>query len=153
MAALLARAAGLRQERRYDEAAHVLRQALAISPRATAAYAALGEVEFRRGNYVESIRAYRRLMAEYPHTYSAELHRQVGLVELRAGMFPHAVRDLREAVALDPADWLAYHLLGHACARMGDRPCAADAWRRALTLNPGFQPARDQLEKIDALSP
>jgi len=137
-------------ERQYEEAAVAFREAIAASPRATAAYAALGDVEFRQGHTDEAVRAYRRLMANYPYTYIAELHRQVGLIELRGDRPGAAVADLSDAVALDPNDWLAFHLLGHAYFRLGDFPSARAAWERALSLNPEFQPSREALRKLDA---
>ncbi len=143
----------LQFERHYDEAATAFREAIATSPRATAAYAALGDVEFRRGHTEEAVRAYRQLMAIYPYTYIAELHRQIGLIELRGGWLNAAAVDLNQAVALDPKDWFAYHLLGHAYARLGDLRSARAAWERAVALNPDFPPAREQLRKLDAQHP
>lgn len=140
-------------ERRYDEAAAAFREAITISPRATGAYTALGDVEFRRGRTDEAVGAYRRLMAAYPYAYVAELHRQVGLFELRGGRFEAAAQDLQQAVALDPQDWFAYHLLGHAYYRLGDFRSARAAWERALAVNPDFSPARDQLRQLDARHP
>lgn len=140
-------------ERRYDEAAAAFLEAIATSPRATDAFAALGDVEFKRGRIDEAVQAYRDLMATYPYTYLAELRRQVGLIELRGGRPAAAVEDLRQAVLLDPDDWLAYHLLGHAYYGAGDHGSARAAWERALALNPEFQPAREQLRKLDAQRP
>jgi len=140
----------LEVERRHAEAAAAYRKALTISPRATAAYTALGDVEFRQGHTDEAVRAYRQLMATYPYAYVAELHRQVGLFELRGGRFEAAGQDLQQAVALDPQDWVAFHWLGHAYYRLGDFRSARGAWGHALTLNPDFSPARDQLRELDA---
>jgi tetratricopeptide (TPR) repeat protein len=134
---------------RYDEAAAAFRDALTISPRATAAYPALGEVEFRRGRTDEALWAYRQLMATYPYAYDAGLQRQVGLIELRGGRPDDAVRDLRRATALDPQDWLAFHWLGHAYNRQGDFRSARAVWEYALSLNPDFSQARDQLRQLD----
>jgi len=140
-------------ERRYDEAAAAFRAALTISSRATAAYTALGDVESRRGRTDEAVGAYRQLMATYPYAYVAELHRQVGLFELRGGRFEAAAQELQQAVALDPQDWFAYHLLGHVYYRLGDFRSARAAWARALSVNPDFSPARDQLRQLDAHPP
>jgi tetratricopeptide (TPR) repeat protein len=152
-AALLARGELLREERRYDEAAVAFRQAIAASARATAAYIALGEVEFRRGRTDDAVWAYRQVMARYPYAYTGELYRQVGLFELRGGRPDAAARDLQQAVTLDPQDWLAYHLLGHAYLRLGSPSSARAAWEQAVRLNPGFQPAREQLERLRAVTP
>jgi Flp pilus assembly protein TadD len=137
-------------EGRFNEAAGEFRDAITISSRATAAYVALGDVEFKRGRTDDALWAYRQLMGTYPYTYVGELHRQVGLFELRAGRFEAAGQDLREAVGLDPQDWLAFHWLGHAYYRQGDFRSARAAWEHALSLNPDFPPARDQLRQLDA---
>lgn len=137
---------------RYDEAAEAFRQAMALSPRSSAAQIALGEVEFRRGRYDEAVDSYRRLMSAYPYAYVAELHREVGIIELRAGRPEEAAQALAEAVVLDPGDWLALHLLGHAHARRGDREGARAAWEGVLRLNPAYHPSREQLRRLDGLS-
>ncbi|MDR7559789.1 MAG: tetratricopeptide repeat protein [Armatimonadota bacterium] len=148
-AALYLRGLSLQAGRQYGEAAEAFRASVSASPRATAALLAMGDVEFRRGRYREAIAAYRQVMARYPYTYIGELHRQVGLFALRGGFLQEAVRELREAVALDPEDWLAYHLLGHANLQLGDRESARAAWEQVLRLNPEFQPAREQLRRLD----
>jgi tetratricopeptide (TPR) repeat protein len=152
-AAAYARGVQLQLEGRYDDAAAALRAAIAVSPRAFAAYAALGEVESRRHRYDAAIEAYRQLMARYPYTYSAELHREVGVIELRAGRPADARRSLSQAVELDGTDWLAFYLLGHAYLRLGQPDRAAESWRRVVALNPAFRPARDQLRRLGASSP
>jgi len=146
------RGLALQEEQRYDEAAVAFREAIAASARATAAYIALGDVEFRRGRTDEAVWAYRQVMARYPFAFIGELHRQVGLFELRGGRPASAVRDLEQAVTLDPQDWLAYYLLGHAYRRLGDLRAARRAWTRVISLNPDFQPAREQLQRLDARS-
>jgi tetratricopeptide (TPR) repeat protein len=149
-AAAYQRGVAFQLERRYDEAATAFRAALTISPRATAAYTALGDVEFRQGHTDEAVWAYRQLIATYPYAYVAELHRQIGLFELRGGLFAAAGQDLQQAVALDPQDWVAFHWLGHAYYRLGDFRSARGAWEHALSLNPDFSPAHDQLRELDA---
>lgn len=151
--AAYARGVAAQMDRRYDEAATAFHEALALSPRATGAYTALGDVEFRLGHTDEAVAAYRQLMAIYPFTYIAELHRQVGLFELRGDRPEEAVRDLRQAVALDPEDWVAFYWLGHAYARVGDYPSARTSWTRVLSLNPDYPPALRQLRNLDAEHP
>lgn len=152
-AAAYARGVQHQMEGRYDEAAAALREAITISPRASAAYAALGEVEFRRQRYDDAIEAYRQLMARYPYAYHAEFHRQVGLIELRAGRPADALRSLSQAVELDSADWLAFYLLGHVYLRLGQPERAAASWRQVLALHPTFRPALDQLRRLGAPTP
>lgn len=151
--AAYSRGAAMQADRRYAEAAAAYREAIAISPRATAAYEGLGEAEFRLGHVDEAVAAYRRLMAAYPYAYLSELHRQVGLLELKAGRLPEAARDLGEAVILDPADWQALYWLGHAHERLGNREAALRAWRRVAAINPAFTPVREQLRRLHGPRP
>jgi tetratricopeptide (TPR) repeat protein len=151
--AAYARGVAAQMDRRYDDAVAAFREALALSPRATGAYTALGDVEFRQGHTDEAVAAYRQLMAIYPFTYIAELHRQVGLFELRGNRLEAAVRDLRQAVTLDPEDWVAFYWLGHAYARVGDYASARASWSRVLLLNPGYPPAVRQLRTLNAEYP
>src|SRR5712691_8992722 len=143
------RGAALQNERRYDEAAAAFKEAIATSPSAITAYADLGDVELAQGHIDEAVQAYLRLMAIYPFTYFADLHRRVGFIEFRGGRFEAAVQDLRQASALDPGDWHIYHLLGHAYYRLGDLESARLAWERTLALHPGFQPAYERLRQLD----
>lgn len=122
-------------------------------PNATERYESLADAQFRLGLIDESITTYRQILKVYPYKYFSRLYRNVGLIELRAGRPRVAREDLYRAVALDPGDWLAYHLLGHALAASGDTQGARAAWTRVLTLNPGFQPARDRLRELDAKRP
>jgi tetratricopeptide (TPR) repeat protein len=151
--AAYARGVAAQMDGRYDAAAAEFRDALALSPRATGAYTALGDVEFRRGRTDDAIAAYRQLMAIYPFTYIAELYRQVGLFELRGDQPEAAVRDLRQAVTLDPEDWVAFYWLGHASARVGDYASARASWSRVLLLNPDYPPAVRQLRDLNAKHP
>lgn len=149
-AAAYQRGVTLQHEQQYGEAAAAFREAIATSPSAITVYADLGDVEASQGHIDEAVQAYRELMAIYPFAYFADLHRRVGFIELRGGRVQAAVEDLRQASELDPTDWHAFYLLGHAYSRLGDFPAARAAWERVLALNPGFQPANDRLRELDA---
>src|SRR2546428_13333351 len=92
-AAAYQRGVALQSERRYDEAAAAFREAIATSPSAITAYADLGDVELARGHIDEAVQAYRQLLAIYPFTYFAELHRRVGFIRLRGGRLEDAVEE------------------------------------------------------------
>lgn len=134
---------------RYDAAAAAFREVIAISPVAVEAYGSLAQAEFKRGRTAAAVAAYRRLLAIYPYTYIGVLYREVGVIELRGGKDGDARRDLQQAVALDPTDWLAHHFLGHAYHRLGDTAPARAAWRRVIALNPRYEPAHEQLRGLD----
>ena len=139
----------LLQVGRIDEAAAAFRNAIASAPRAAEPYVALADAEFRRRRISAAVSAYRQLLAIYPYSFIGEYYRGVGLIELRGGQPDKAQVDLSQAVELDPDDWLAYHLLGHAYRRGGNVPAARVAWQHVLRLNPDFQPAYEQLRRLD----
>ncbi len=134
---------------RAPEAAHRFRQAIVLAPLAAEVYGDLAEAEVRQGNIDAAVHAYRRLLAIYPYTYFASLYRQLGFIELRAGRDADARADLEQAIALDPKDWHAHYLLGHAYRRLGDTDAARAAWRRVLSIRPDYQPARNQIHQLD----
>jgi len=134
---------------RSPKAAHLFRQAIALAPLAADVYGDLAEAEVRQGNVDAAVHTYRRLLAIYPYTYFASLYRQLGFIELRAGRTADARADLEQAVELDPRDWHAYFLLGHAYRRLGETEAARRAWQRVLSLHPDYQPAREQIRRLD----
>lgn len=132
----------------YRGASRAFRAVLVLSPRAVEAYGPLAEAEVRQRHYETAIAVYQRWLAIYPYTYVAALYREVAVIELRAGRPGDAKRDLTRSTALDPSDWHAWHLLGHAHLRLGEIAAAGGAWRQVIRLNPQFQPARDQLRRL-----
>jgi predicted O-linked N-acetylglucosamine transferase (SPINDLY family) len=67
-------------------------------------------------------------------------HRRLGRVLHELGRLPQALDALDKAVALDPDDAAAQHALG--VVRLGHRDRSLAAFRRALEVDPGHQPAR-----------
>jgi len=134
----------------YAEAADLIRRVIGLAPLAVDAYGTLAEAEFHRGNVDGAVQTYRALLRIYPYTYVGELYRELGFLELRAGRLRDAKGDLAQAVALDPQDWHAFYLLGHASRRLGDPAAARRAWQRTLYLRPDYQPVREQLRALDA---
>jgi tetratricopeptide (TPR) repeat protein len=55
---------------------------------------------------------------------------------------------LGEAVRLHPDDWVSLTRLGLADAEVGDAVAAAEAFRRALAIQPGYEPARQALAEL-----
>lgn len=133
----------------YGAATAGFAKALTLAPRAVEAYGGLAEAEFRRGNIDGAVAAYRSWLAVYPYTYVPALYREVALIELRGGRLLDARRDLEQAVMLNPSDWMALYLLGHAHRRLGDREAARIAWRRVIALQPGYEPTHEQLRRLD----
>ena len=147
--ALYAQGLTLHLQGRSSEAAPLFRQVIALAPLAVEAYGDLADAEVRQGNIDAGVQVYRRLLAIYPYMYVGSLHRQLGFIELRAGRTTDARDDLEQAVELDPRDWHAYFLLGHAYRRLGETEAARRTWQRVLSLHPDYQPAREQIGRLD----
>jgi len=145
----LTRAGALYTQGRMKAAAAEYRDAIALAPYMVDAYGGLAEAEFKQGHTDQAVQAYRALLAIYPYTHFGELYREVGRIELRSGRLSDARRDLEQAVTLDPRDWSAFYFLGHAQRQLGDRLAARAAWQRVLQLRPDYQPALEQLRKLD----
>ncbi|MGH2437213.1 MAG: tetratricopeptide repeat protein [bacterium] len=144
-AALYRQGLSLHLKGQSGEAAVLFRQAIILAPLAAEVYGDLADAEFRQGHVDAAVETYRKLQAIYPYTYFGGFYREVGFIELRAGRNVEARDDLARAVSLDPLDWHAQYLLGHAYKRLGDRASARGAWRRVLDLRPDFQPAHEQI--------
>lgn len=71
----------------------------------------------------------------------------------RAMMQLHRPREAQEyfgeAVRLHPDDWVSLTRLGLADAELGDAMAAAGLFRRALTVQPGYEPARQALAELE----
>jgi tetratricopeptide (TPR) repeat protein len=60
-----------------------------------------------------------------------------------------ARRHLEEAMRLDPRDVDALNVLGVLFAQQGRMNDARDAWSRALSIKPDFEPARNNLRRLE----
>ena len=77
----------------------------------------------------------------------ADYWNSLGMVLGGGGQPEEAVRAFREAVTLDPKNAQYAYNLGLMLMRAG-QPEAADWFRRALTLDPRFAPARQRLAEL-----
>ena len=66
----------------------------------------------------------------------------------RAGFYGPALDDLQRALALNPNNYNAVFGLGVMLMEFGDVPRAAEAFDRALELNPHHQPAKEARARL-----
>ena len=130
-----------------------LQRELAANPGSRQFYQ-LGELLRRDGHAAEAAaraagRAWRTTRATSPPGSPS------GAPASRPGTSTEAVNGLREALALDPGNPVAWRLLGEAYLALGQRPRALEAMARCLELVPGdevLQAAVDALSS-DAAAP
>jgi tetratricopeptide (TPR) repeat protein len=81
----------------------------------------------------------------------AEVSDTLGWVYYRKGMFAPAIRELEQAVALNPGEAVPQYHLGLAYAKNGDKVRAKRALEAALKLNPAFEGAEDASKVLSSL--
>lgn len=107
-----------------------------------------GETLFRDGDYAAAASAFRS--EESDALYDPELKRMLAAAWLRSGEPARAAAKLEEAIALAPADPLAWFLLADARAELGDPSGAIQAYQQHLELGGG--PRREVEARIARLS-
>jgi len=142
-------------EHRNTERAHqVIEQALAITPRSSAAHDLKALILYTEGDLVSARTSHRRAIRLDRH--DGRLRNNYGVFLYALGEYPEACRQLRLAAADRdyPGRDRAYENLGLCALQQGDPSAAASAFQQALVLNPVLprallQQARLTLEARD----
>ncbi|MGD9497511.1 MAG: polysaccharide deacetylase family protein [Armatimonadota bacterium] len=116
--ALVGRGAALLQTGRVEEAAGLFQQAALLAPELAAAYAGLGACGRARGETYDAMIQYRRALG-YAAGERAPLRASAAWLACRLGLYQSAVAEASAAVAEDPCEPLARHVLGAALLALG----------------------------------
>jgi uncharacterized protein (AIM24 family) len=127
--ARLTRGGELLRAEKLDAAVAELREALALRPGEAKVLNLLGLATFRLGRFLEAREIFKDLSGRRPDDASMRLN--LGLVHLKMGEVDEAIRELRRARDLDPAQVRTLGYLGLAYARQGEFALARDAFRAA----------------------
>ncbi|HAP44253.1 MAG: hypothetical protein A2087_02135 [Spirochaetes bacterium GWD1_61_31] len=76
---------------------------------------------------------------------------QAAVADLRSGRFAEADALLRQAIALDYSRPEVYNALGIMMELQGNRWQAQNYYRAALSLDPGYAPSRNNLDRTVGL--
>jgi membrane associated rhomboid family serine protease len=106
----------------------------------------LGRQHFREKNWDGAIEQFRRVVESKP--YSVEGHAYLGVALYQKGLFPEAIQATRQAIEVGGETAVAYNNLALAYLANAQLEEAADAWRRALRLDPHNKVARDGLKRL-----
>lgn len=133
------RARALLEVRRFDDAGAVLRGAVAHHPNSPELWRVLAHAELGADNLQQALRAAEEAIAHGPEDEWS--HRLASTALRRLGHAEQSVHHAREAVRIEPDNWLALGALARSLtATRSDLPEARAAAHRALALAP------DQLE-------
>ena len=111
------------QSKRYPEAKAVLEEALRLAPEDPEALAAMAEAEEGLGEHDAAERHARRALELAPRHGEALL--VLGLVHMQRERHADARAAFESSLAAAPGSARAHYQLSLACARLGDRDCAA----------------------------
>jgi tetratricopeptide (TPR) repeat protein len=81
----------------------------------------------------------------------AEAHNNLGNALLQKGQLDDAVAQYQTALAIDSNYAEAHYNLGNALVQKKQLDSAITQFQEALRLKPGFSPAQDYLDKVQAL--
>ncbi len=120
--------------RRYPEAERYLRQSLALDPKLSDAWLALGMLQARQGHHREAETSYRNAITY--NQQSVDAHMAYGNLLGAGGRLNDAANELRLAVELKPDDAEAHSGYGNALAGLNQLAAAEDQYESAIALNP-----------------
>jgi tetratricopeptide (TPR) repeat protein len=131
-----------------QQAKSAYEKAIALKSNDVEAIIDLGAVLQRSGDFSAAEQAYQRAIAVDPSQASA--YCDLGALFLQQGN-PEAARvQLIKAIELNSAFALAYFDLGVAYEQTGRRDLAAEMYRKALDVQPDYQHARSNLDRMEA---
>lgn len=134
----------LERNGQLDRAIGHFRSAIAIYKNDAQAYNNLGAALAKQGRFSEAAGHYRTAIRLRPDQPSAYFN--LGFALSRLGRLEEAAAALRTFTRIRPDDRDAHYLLGNALLRGGLPAEAAGEFRRALELDPGYAPARKELD-------
>ncbi len=143
--ALLPLGLALNHESRFEEARDHLSRYLEAHPEDLDALAGLAESEERLGEPESAERRALEVLSQAPNHPRA--HLVAGLVRAGRGEFVAAREAFQSAAAADPLLAKAHYQLSLACARLGDRGCAAASLERYKRALEGPEATYVQLER------
>lgn len=127
----------------YNQAASQFDGAIRLAPGMADAYWYLGMCYAKMGMAGRAADTYRSGLAVAPGHMG--MHEALGLLSYAMNDYPQARRELGQAAALGSTNPQVYTYLGNLAMMDGDCPTALANYRRALAIDPGFQPARQEM--------
>jgi protein O-mannosyl-transferase len=122
--------------------------AIALKANDVEAIVGLGAMFQRSGDFSDAEQAYRRAIAVDPSQASA--YCDLGALFLQQGNLPAAGKELTRAIEHNSSYAPAYFDLGVLYEQTGRRDLAIDMYKKAVNIQPDYQHARSNLERMEA---
>jgi protein O-mannosyl-transferase len=130
-----------------QQAESAYEKAIVLKPNRAEAIVDLGAALQRSGDFSAAEQAYRRAIAVDPSQAAA--YSDLGALFLQQGNPDAAREQLIKAIEHDSSNALAYFDLGVAYEQTGRRDLAAEMYTKALDIQPDYQGARSNLERLE----
>lgn len=124
------RGTALAQEKRWEDAARALAEALALRPDLIEAHLQLGYVWLEMNDPAQARREFELVLTKNPSSPGARVG--IGIARIRLGQVDEGIRLLEEAVVLNPEPVRGHYELGRAYEARGDRARAVSHYRWAF---------------------
>ena len=112
-------------------------------------YFAQGNQQYGKGNKTEAIAAFRKCLSLQPTYLPARFNLGVTLADL--GQYEEAIVELKKVVANEARHAEALNSLGFIYFQQQELETAADYFRQAIAIQPDFQQAQNNLQKLLSL--
>jgi len=131
----------------YASARESIQKALELDPEFAEAHASLGWIEFmHQRDLTAAARHYGKALALQPG--NGEVLGDATLLALALGRMPEAISLGERAMVRDPVNLRAHRYLAAACYEAGQLDSAAERYRQALALSPGYISGHFHLSRV-----
>jgi len=137
------------EQKRYDDALDRLMTAVEINPESTESLRLLGRTYVAQGKTSEAMDAYRRAIEV--NELDVWSMNNLGLLLIETKRADEALPLLTRAVEVRPGVPVFHNNLGMALEHAGDFTAAAGAYKAALAADPGYDKAKKNLTRVEAL--
>ncbi len=138
---------------RFDEAGTYAEKARSLNRYDARVAEVLAEIRYAQGRNEEALKLFNEYVSLAPEGGRIDVaYYYMGELYLRLGWYKHADIALSTAVRYSPNSALWWTRLGYGRERAGEARYAAEAYRKALDLDPRSVDARRGLERVGASS-
>ena len=124
------------QQESYNDAIEAFQKAISIDREYSEGYNYLGRVYSLQGEFGKAIESYQKALQNFQYETPEKPYWNLGLVYLRQKKYEDAIRELKNALRVNPNMVPVHNLLGSVYAKMGDTKKAVSSYERALQIEP-----------------